>query len=388
MFEIIDAQHLKVSAKDMLETVKKDDPQVHQFIARHANSEWFMRYVDLFTQHYLETSATDVINQGTGKGQNLADESSPNFASNMQVLATLEVFSACRRGYTRKIDMTGIAKYVTSTTTFKVVKTEYQENAAGINSYGQYPAGEKTLDSVVWTLESSSDREPDIGVSVTHTRAMLRDATFPVMEEYLEGLGFQVAVFQMREVVGKLLSVPIGNTPAGTYLDTTALYAIEDPSTAQAAWSQFVDIFRSVSQGIKQADGTFKTYQKGSLEIWVAPDIYTQLLKILQMINVLYQGSTDPVVSGTFTLIGGNKIVEQSLLPAGVIVAHDAQQSVGLVTRQQLTLLPIIHNEWDRYGMLGYVVYDVQRIWDQAIAIATYGGNAPSIPPAPETNTP
>jgi hypothetical protein len=387
--DIINADNLKVKASMLLETVKGTDPKVSEFIQLNSASPWFIRYCEVFKE-YLESApaATDIIAQGLGKGQNLADVTASNFNSQLQVLATLEVFSAVRRGYTRKIDMTGVAKYVTSTTTFKVVKTEYVEAAAGINSFGQYPSGEKTLDSVVFSLEPSSEREPDIGLTVTHTRAMLRDATFPVMEEYLEGLGFQIAVYQMREVVAKLLGTPIGNTPAGAYFDTTVLYSIEDPASAQAAWSQFVDIFRSVSQGIKQADGTFKTYQKGSLEIWVAPDIYTQLLKILQMINVLYQGSTDPVVAGTFTLIGGNKIVEQSLLPAGVIVAHDAQQSVGVCTRQQLTMLPIIHNEWDRYGMLGYVVYDVQRIWDQAIAIATYGGNAPSIPPQPENNTP
>jgi hypothetical protein len=115
----------------------------------------------------------------------------------MQVFATLEIFNAVIRGFTRYMDDSFVKKYTTENVVFKVPRTEYQELAGTISS-GQLPHTEKLIDYVTVDLSSP---ESEKGGKVTWTRALLEDITFDVQAEMAEGLGHANAYMMMKDIL-------------------------------------------------------------------------------------------------------------------------------------------------------------------------------------------
>jgi hypothetical protein len=295
--------------------------------------------------------------QGVLRGQTVND--STGATAGMQVTATLEIFNAVVRGFRRYMDDSFVKKYTTESVVFKVPKLEYQEYVANISG-GYVPHTEKTIDYVTVNL---SDPESEKGGMVSWTRALLEDVTFDVQAEMAEGLGHAIAAKMMEDIIETLLAVTPSDEPSGGTL------ALSDP----IQWSEFLAVIGAVDIGVIALDpvtglGNRKTYGPADYCL-SAIDIYWQLLNIIQMTNVLYEGSTDPVKKGVINLALGTAIVKESFLPDGTIIALNSEKAVALVTRRALKIEPVLFPVWNEYGFLGTVRYGTTIIFPQAIQI-------------------
>jgi hypothetical protein len=139
-------------------------------------------------------------------------------------------------------------------------------------------------------------------------------------------------------------------------------------------WTDFLSVVGAVDIGVVQADGSQKTYGPPDY-VLVSTDIYWQLLNIIQMTNVLYEGSTDPVNRGAIKLALGCTILKQSVLPTGTIYALNSQKAIALVTRRTLKIEPVLFPVWDEYGFIGTVRYGVTPIFPQAVQKGSVSGS-------------
>jgi hypothetical protein len=265
---------------------------------------------------------------------------------------------------------------------FKVPKTEYQELAGNISS-GQLPHSEKLIDYATVDL---STPESEKGAKVTWTRALLEDVTFDVQAEMAEGLGHAIAYLMMKDILTGshgLASVPAAQT--GSYANDTLGGTTSDFQEGMPAqevitignpilWTDFLNVVGAVDQGIEQSDGSFKTYGPPDY-VLVSPDLYWQLLNIIQMTNVLYEGSTDPIQRGAIRLALGATILKQSVLPKGTMYALNSQKSIALVTRRTLRIEPVLFPVWNEYGFIGTVRYGVTPIFSGATQKGSISGS-------------
>ena len=301
------------------------------------------------------------IEMGALRGQTVGDASGAG--SGMQVFATLEIFNAVIRGFTRYMDDSFVKKYTTESVVFKVPKVEYQELASGISS-GELPHSEKKIDYATVDL---STPESEKGAKVTWTRALLEDVTFDVQAEMAEGLGHAIAKMMMADILtgaSGLASVSGAHMPAGEVI------TIGNP----IVWTDFLAVVGAVDVGIKQIDSTYKNYGPPDY-VLVSPDLYWQLLNIIQMTNVLYEGSTDPVQRGAIKLALGATILKQSVLPSGTMYALNSQKAIALVTRRTLRIEPVLFPVWNEYGFIGTVRYGITPIFAGAIQKGSVSGS-------------
>jgi len=419
----------KKTDKEVLELLQDPSFTQHPFV-----KSWMKNYEKALKEGEIEI--------GTLRGQTVGDAvNAANVGAGLQVYATLEIFNAVVRGFTRYMDDSFVKKYTTESVVFKVPKTEYRELVADISN-GQLPHTEKIIDYATVDLSST---ESEKGGKVTWTRSLLEDITFDVQAEMAEGLGHAIAVKMMKDILDAVVGVPTYKEPMG------ANVAISSP----ISWTEFLSIIGAVDTGVKlikfgfdtlntsamnaswigyqiynnndtvvvgtlidwSYDGTngtmyvhiasnasstlvadgevlhirtptgtavatlvvatavcavtdyqFRTYGPADFCL-VSPDVYWELLNIIQMTNVLYEGSTDPVKRGVIRLALGTTISKQSLLPAGRIIALNSEKAVALVTRRTLKIEPVLFPVWNEYGFIGTVRYGVMRIYDHAIQI-------------------
>jgi hypothetical protein len=392
-----------MDTKKRLVESKAEDPEVKEFITRASSighpfvTAWMKNY----EKHLKETAGntgggTVEPEIGVVRGQTVGDAVN---ATGYQVFATLEIFNAVIRGFTRYMDDSFVKKYQTESVIFKVPLTEYRELVAGISA-GEFPHTEKTIDYATVNL---STPESERGGKVTWTRSLLEDTTFDVQAEMLEGLGHSIAkqiqIDILRELVGAYGGEGTNATclaayPSGTavnantqvlYMTTIAGGAVTTLSST-ITWAQFLAVIAAVDIGVSVAGEhelgttwhTYKTYGPADY-VLVSPDVYWQLLGIIQMTNVLYQGSTDPINAGKIKLALGCTIVKQSLLPAGVMIALNSDKAIALVMRRNLKIEPVLFPVWNEYGFIGSVRYGVTRIFNAAIAIGLTTAGATSI---------
>jgi len=314
------------------------------------------------------------IEMGYLRGQTVGDSSGAQALS--QVFATLEIFNAVVRGFTRYMDDSFVKKYTTENVVFKVPKTEYQELAGPISS-GQLPHTEKTIDYATVDLSSP---ESEKGGKVTWTRALLEDITFDVQAEMAEGLGYSIAYMMMKDI---LTEVRQTTTSLGVTVYQGGLAAVQPSQMPKGAviqinnpilWTDFLAVVAAVDTGVQQSDGSFKTYGPPDY-VLVSPDIYWQLLNIIQMTNVLYEGSTDPIQKGAIKLALGCTILKQSVLPSGTIYALNSQKAIALVTRRTLKIEPVLFPVWNEYGFIGTVRYGLTPIFPQSVQKGSVSGS-------------
>ena len=314
------------------------------------------------------------IEMGYLRGQTVGDSVGAQALS--QVFATLEIFNAVVRGYTRYMDDSFVKKYTTENVVFKVPKTEYQELAGPISS-GQLPHTEKTIDYATVDLSSP---ESEKGGKVTWTRALLEDITFDVQAEMAEGLGYSIAYMMMKDI---LTEVRQTTTSLGVTIYQGGLAAVQPSQMPKGAviqinnpilWTDFLAVVAAVDTGVQQVDGSFKTYGPPDY-VLVSPDIYWQLLNIIQMTNVLYEGSTDPIQKGAIKLALGCTILKQSVLPSGTIYALNSQKAIALVTRRTLKIEPVLFPVWNEYGFIGTVRYGLTPIFPQSVQKGSVSGS-------------
>ena len=314
------------------------------------------------------------IEMGYLRGQTVGDSVGAQALS--QVFATLEIFNAVVRGYTRYMDDSFVKKYTTENVVFKVPKTEYQELAGPISS-GQLPHTEKTIDYATVDLSSP---ESEKGGKVTWTRALLEDITFDVQAEMAEGLGYSIAYMMMKDI---LTEVRQTTTSLGVTVYQGGLAAVQSSQMPRGAviqinnpilWTDFLAVVAAVDTGVQQVDGSFKTYGPPDY-VLVSPDIYWQLLNIIQMTNVLYEGSTDPIQRGAIKLALGCTILKQSVLPSGTIYALNSQKAIALVTRRTLKIEPVLFPVWNEYGFIGTVRYGLTPIFPQSVQKGIVSGS-------------
>ena len=314
------------------------------------------------------------IEMGYLRGQTVGDSVGAQALS--QVFATLEIFNAVVRGYTRYMDDSFVKKYTTENVVFKVPKTEYQELAGPISS-GQLPHTEKTIDYATVDLSSP---ESEKGGKVTWTRALLEDITFDVQAEMAEGLGYSIAYMMMKDI---LTEVRQTTTSLGVTVYQGGLAAVQSSQMPRGAviqinnpilWTDFLAVVAAVDTGVQQVDGSFKTYGPPDY-VLVSPDVYWQLLSIVQMTNVLYEGSTDPVQRGAIKLALGCTILKQSVLPSGTMYALNSQKAIALVTRRTLKIEPVLFPVWNEYGFIGTVRYGLTPIFPQSVQKGSVSGS-------------
>jgi len=424
----------KVTDKEVTDLLQNPLWMTHPFVKK-----WYEGY-----EKKLKEAEPEI---GALRGQTTGDATS-QIGAGSQVYATLEIFNAVIRGFTRYMDDSFVRKYVTDSVIFKVPKVEYRELVSTISS-GQLPHTEKTIDYATVDL---STPESEKGGKVTWTRALLEDITFDVQAEMAEGLGHAIAFKMMSDITAALIAVPPYKEPLGAnntisspitwaqflaiigavdtgfhiyslvvyngtltstfnpsliigmavydngaaanigicadFIPTTAgtnttgtLYFMHAGNSAQANVTAGNDIVLKyangtaydtfLDSGAEVTDvGGFRTYGPADFCI-VSPDVYWELLNIIQMTNVLYEGSTDPIKRGLIKLALGCTISKQGALPRGTIVALNSEKAVALVTRRTLKIEPVLFPVWNEYGFIGTVRYGVTRIFDQAIQIGT-----------------
>jgi hypothetical protein len=254
-----------------------------------------------------------------------------------------------------------VKKYTTDSTSFKIPLTEYQELADDITTDSVLVTTNKKIDYVTVDL---STPESERGAKVTWTRNALEDTTFDLQGEMLEGLGYAIAVKQMKVILAALAAVSGSDMASGAIVDLSATLT----------WEEFLSVVGAVDVGVKQDDSTYKTYGPADYCL-VSPDIYWKLLNIIQLTNVLYEGSTDPVKSGTIKLALGTTIVKMSLLPEGTMYALNSEKAICNVIKRTLKLEPIIFPEQNRYGFVGTVRFQPAVIYKAAIQKGSVSGS-------------
>jgi hypothetical protein len=367
--------------------------QYHPFMERFMDNLVAMG-PDGFKNWQKENLTEAEIEMGALRGQTVSDATSipsvtsgqggPSATQGFQVFATLEIFNAVVRGFTRYMDDSFVKKYTTENVVFKVPKVEYEELAGPIVNSGspasaQLPHTEKTIDYATVDL---STPESEKGAKVTWTRALLEDVTFDVQAEMAEGLGHAIAYMMMKDILTNKYTSATGAL-GGTNLVQGGLAAVSASQMPKQAvitindpilWTDFLAVVGAVDVGIQQSDGSFKTYGPPDY-VLVSPDLYWQLLDIIQMTNVLYEGSTDPVQRGAIKLALGCTILKQSVLPAGTMYALNSQKAIALVTRRTLKIEPVIFPVWNEYGFIGTVRYGLTPIFPAAIQKGSVSGS-------------
>ena len=342
-----------------LAEAKETDPEVTQFMAMaNALQHPFTHGENGFYKNYSQRLMEGEPEMGALRGQTVGDASGAG--DGMQVAATLEIFNAVARGYTRYMNDAFVKKYTTNKTTFKIPTTEYQELVADISA-GELAHTEKKIDYVTVDLSSP---ESEKGGKISWTRSLLEDVTFDVQIEMMEGLGFAIAVKIMSAILTTLLAVTEGSQPSGSTISLSATIT----------WAEFLSVIGAVDTGVLQNDNTYKTYGPADY-VLVSPDLYWQLLNIIQATNVLYEGSTDPVKRGVIKLLLGCTILKQSLLAKGTMVAVNSQKAVALVTRRKLKIEPVLFPVWNEYGFIGTVRFGTSIIFEQAIQMGKYSAS-------------
>ena len=428
----------KKTDKEILELLQDPSFTQHPFV-----KSWMKNYEKALKEGEIEI--------GTLRGQTVADAvNAANVGAGLQVYATLEIFNAVVRGFTRYMDDSFVKKYTTESVVFKVPKTEYRELVAAISG-GQLPHTEKIIDYATVDL---SNPESEKGGKVTWTRSLLEDITFDVQAEMAEGLGHAIAVKMMSDILDTVVGVPTYKEPM------CANVGLSTP----ISWTEFLSIIGAVDTGMRIVSFGFDTlnttamnaawigyqvynntdsvHRIGTLVDWsysngagtgvmyvlcagnvsastletdfedgdtihirtaagsavataaieedngaftsyglrtygpadfclVSPDVYWELLNIIQMTNVLYEGSTDPVKRGVIKLALGTTIVKQGLLDGSYCIALNSEKAVALVTRRTLKIEPVLFPVWNEYGFIGTVRYGITRIYDHAIQIGT-----------------
>jgi len=411
------------SKKKLIES-RETDPEVTILAQR---NDWVTHP---FVRKWMENRLLEMAEpeMGAARGQTVGD--AVGAGAGAQVAATLEIFNAVIRGFTRYMDDSFVRKYTTDKVQFKIPKTEYRELAGAISA-GELPHTEKMIDYATFDL---SNPESEKGGKVTWTRALLEDVTFDVQAEMAEGMGHAIAKLMMSDILTALTGVSAEQMPFGQKRLVTS---------GAITWEQFLNIVADVDVGVEAvsipwdagtdpvnsdigkpvtddtalvgylkdfalgagttgilyihltkvktaiADNSViavtggtgsvtasaastslgkRTYGPADYAL-VSTDIYWQLLNIIQMTNVLYEGSTDPVRLGVIRLALGVTIVKQSILPANTVVALNSQKAIGLVTRRALKIEPVIFPVWNEYGFIGTVRYATSVIYGSAIQI-------------------
>ena len=376
--------------KVLIETMDeglKDKTLVHSFKGQTISSElarnvesfytqalamrepFFERWVENYKKHLEEAGEPEM---GALRGQTYGDMF--NAGAGMYVAATLEIFNACIRGFMRYMDDSFVRKFTTESVVWKMPLVEYQELVEAIGggttetSQGQLPHTEKKISYATVDL---SNPESERGGKVTWTRALLEDVTFDVQAEMAEGLGHAIAKKIMGDIIYALLNATASSMPHGGIAPVTG---------GAITWTQFLNIVGYVDQGIQVSSDpdtgttTFKTYGPADFAL-VSPDIYWQLLNIIQLTNVLYEGSTDPVNRGNIKLALGCTISKQSLLPPNTVIALNSQKAVALVSRRALKIEPVLFPVWNEYGFIGTVRYGITILYGGAIQLGNTSGS-------------
>ena len=367
--------------------MKQSKTMYHLFVER-----WNENFKKMGIEGYRDWQKANLteaeIEMGALRGQTVDDTSGAGV--DMQVYPTLEIFNAVIRGFTRYMDDSFVKKYTTENVVFKVPRTEYQELAGPISS-GQLPHTEKLIDYVTVDLSSP---ESEKGGKVTWTRALLEDITFDVQAEMAEGLGYAIAYMMMKDILvntytgTSVFPAESGSntnfqTTGGSNLTQGGLGAVPKASMPSGGvikinnpmlWTDFLNVVGAVDIGVVQSDGSQKTY--GPPDYFLCSvDLYWQLLQIIQMTNVLYEGSTDPVQKGAIKLALGCTILKQSVLPTGTCYALNSQKAIALVTRRTLKIEPVLFPVWDEYGFIGTVRYGLCPIFPQAVQKGSQSGS-------------
>ena len=360
--------------KKLMES-KAEDPEVLEFMER-SKKEWHP-FTDMWMKNYEKALKEGEPEIGALKGVGDVGATPP-----YTVYPTLEIFNAVIRGFTRYMDDTFVRKYVTDKVVFKVPLTEYTEGVSLINpTTGQFAHTEKKIDYATVNLDNTIAEH---GGKVTWTRSLLEDITFDVQAEMMEGLGHAIAVDVMRTILTELRTGAVWEASHGK---STGDYLLAMPyggamtiaNPSAITWKEFLDVVGIVDRGIPVDNAgnktdignamSFKTYGPADFCL-VSPDIYWQLLNIIQMTNVLYEGSTDPVKKGVIKLALGVTIVKQSLLPQATVIALNSEKAIALVTRRQLKIEPVLFPVWNEYGFIGTIRLGTTAIFPEAIQLA------------------
>jgi hypothetical protein len=412
------------SNRKLLEA-KLEDKEVKDFL----KSAEGHPFIQTWIKNYEKKLAEGEIEMGALRGQTVGDAATAGVQ--MQVAATLEIFSAVVRGFTRYMDDSWIKRYATDAVVFKIPKVEYSEAVAEISG-GELPHTEKKIDYVTIDL---STPESEKGGKVTWTRALLEDVTFDVQAEMMEGLGHAIAVKIQSDLIGKLkdiadnkawrmpygakrsISSPItwseflsivGDVDAGfgRYVLTTSTHSVtsgyigevvssSNDSNASNRVGTLFQIPSSTSLIILRggghatpSTGTYYVKPGGSDAkavtvsavsytgkvsygpadvVLVSPELYWELLNIIQLTNVLYEGSTDPVRQGVIRLALGTTIIKHGLLPARTMVALNSEKCIGMVLRRALKIEPVLFPVWNEYGFIGTVRYGASILFEGAM---------------------
>lgn len=315
-------------------------------------------FIKTYMKNYAKETAL-AIEKGEARGQSVSDASGAS--ANQQVAATLQILNSVIRGYNRYMSDVFVKKYTTDATSFKIPLTEYQELADDITTDAVLALSNKKIDYVTIDLASP---ESERGAKVTWTRNAIEDTTFDLQGELLEGLGFAIAAKQMKVIIAALGAISAADFASGSIVDLSA----------SITWAEFLSVVGAVDVGVIQNDNTYKTYGPADICL-VSPDIYWQLFNIIQMTNVLYEGSTEAVKQGVIKLALGTTIVKMSLLPSGTMYAMNSAKAIAMVIKRALKLEPIIFPEQNRYGFVGTVRFGVGTIFKAAIQKGTVSGS-------------
>lgn len=269
--------------------------------------------------------------------------------------ATYEIYNAVIRGYKRYMDDSFVRKYTTDSTIFRMPMVEYQELVASMDGNGEFPHTEKQIKYASVDLTPIASER---GGKCTWTRAMLEDCTFDVQAEMAEGLGHAIAYQQMHDILDALLNIDRTLSPSGGTISLSSTIT----------WKEFLSVISAIDIGLAQPDGSTKTYGPADT-VLVSPDVYWQLADIIQMTNVLYYQDAAMVKRGVIELALGCRIIKESILPAGTVVALNSEKAIMLVTRRSLRIEPVFFPVWNEYGFIGSVRYGVKTLWEGAIQI-------------------
>ena len=312
-------------------------------------------------------STSGEVEMGMLRGQTVGD--ALGAGTDLQVAATLEIYNFVIRGFQRYMDDTFVRKYTTENVVTMIPLTEYVENVTAIGAQGGNAAGQlsHTEKKVTYASVNLSSPESEKGGKITWTRSLLEDVTFDIQAEMAEGLGHAIAVTMMKDILGATSGL---GSITGAKMASGAVIQIGNP----ILWTDFLAVVGAVDTGIKQSDNTYKTYGPADYTL-VSPDVYWQLLNIIQATNVLYEGSTDPVNKGVIKLSLGTTILKESLLPSGTIYAVNSQKAIALITRRALKIEPVLFPDWNEYGFIGTVRYGVTPLFEAAVQKGSVSGS-------------